>query len=116
MEIVYSPSDALKIAESTDKPVVFPAIGFETTIPVIAATVLEAKQKKINNFMLLVSHKVVPPALDALMADPEVFSGFKETDFRHFIISRDNYTLFYKNKNVFRYIQFFNENYLDKDN
>lgn len=72
VEIVYSPSDALKIAESTNKPVVFPAIGFETTIPVIAATVLEAKQKKLTNFMLLVSHKVVPPALNALLGDPEL--------------------------------------------
>ncbi len=52
----------------------------------------------------------------SLIADPEVFTGFKETDFRHFIISRSNYNLFYKNKNVFRYINFFNENYLDKDN
>jgi len=52
----------------------------------------------------------------ALLADPMVFSDFNETDFRHFIISRSNYNLFYKNKNVFRYIQFFKENYLDKDN
>ncbi|MEA1877130.1 MAG: tetratricopeptide repeat protein [Bacteroidota bacterium] len=52
----------------------------------------------------------------ALLADPTVFSEFSETDFRHFIISRSNYNLFYKNKNVFRYIQFFKENYLDKDN
>lgn len=52
----------------------------------------------------------------ALLADPTVFSEFNETDFRHFIISRSNYNLFYKNKNVFRYIQFFKENYLDKDN
>lgn len=72
VEIVYSPADALKIAESTDRLVVFPAIGFETTIPVIAATVLEARQKKLGNFMFLVSHKVVPPALDALLADPEL--------------------------------------------
>ena len=72
VEIVYSPADALKIAEKTDKPVIFPAIGFETTIPIIAATVLEARQKKLNNFMLLVSHKVVPPALDALLNDPEL--------------------------------------------
>lgn len=72
VEIVYSPSDALKIAEKTDKPVIFPAIGFETTIPLIAATVLEAKQKKLSNFMLLVSHKVVPPALEALLGDPEL--------------------------------------------
>ncbi|MCK5820292.1 MAG: tetratricopeptide repeat protein, partial [Bacteroidales bacterium] len=52
----------------------------------------------------------------ALLADPTVFSEFNETDFRHFIISRSNYSLFYKNKNVFRYIRFFKENYLDKDN
>ena len=51
VEIVYSPADALKIAEKTDKPVIFPAIGFETTIPLIAATVLEAKHKKLNNFI-----------------------------------------------------------------
>jgi len=72
VEIVYSPADALKIAQDTDRPVVFPAIGFETTIPVIAATVLEAQKKNITNFMLLVSHKVVPPALDALLSDPEL--------------------------------------------
>lgn len=72
VEIVYSPVDALKIAQETDKPVVFPAIGFETTIPVIAATVYEARQRDINNFMLLVSHKVVPPALDVLLGDPEL--------------------------------------------
>lgn len=52
----------------------------------------------------------------SLLADPQVFSEFKVTDFRHFIISRSNYNLFYKNKNVFRYIRFFNENYLDQDN
>ncbi len=72
VEIVYSPTDALKIAESTGRQVVFPAIGFETTIPVIAATVLEAKQKQLDNFKLLVSHKIVPPALVALLGDPDL--------------------------------------------
>lgn len=72
VEIVYSPTDALKIAQATDRPVIFPAIGFETTIPVMAATVFEAKQRGITNFMLLVSHKVVPPALDVLLGDPEL--------------------------------------------
>jgi len=72
VEIVYSPTDALEIARSTDRPVVFPAIGFETTIPVIAATVIEARQRNIGNFMLLVSHKVVPPALNVLLNDPEL--------------------------------------------
>ena len=72
VEIVYSPTDALKIAQSSSRLVIFPAIGFETTIPVIAATVVEAKQKNITNFMLLVSHKVVPPALDVLLGDPDL--------------------------------------------
>ncbi len=72
VDVVYSPADALQIARSTDRPVIFPAIGFETTIPVIAATVMEARQRDIDNFMLLVSHKVVPPALDVLLSDPEL--------------------------------------------
>ncbi|MDD3618304.1 MAG: hydrogenase formation protein HypD [Desulfobulbaceae bacterium] len=72
VEIVYSPADALNRARNTDRTVVFPAIGFETTIPVIAATVLEARTEGINNFFLLVSHKVVPPALEVLLADPEL--------------------------------------------
>ncbi|MHB1348654.1 MAG: hydrogenase formation protein HypD [Desulfobulbaceae bacterium] len=72
VEIVYSPAEALKIAQATARTVVFPAIGFETTIPVIAATVLEARQKGIDNFKLLVTHKVVPPALSVLLADPEL--------------------------------------------
>ena len=72
VEIVYSPAEALKIAASSERAVVFPAIGFETTIPVIAATALEARQKGIGNFKLLVSHKVVPPALSVLLADPEL--------------------------------------------
>ncbi|HDZ76299.1 MAG TPA: hydrogenase formation protein HypD, partial [Desulfobacteraceae bacterium] len=53
VEVVYSPADALDIARNTDGLVVFPAIGFETTIPVIAATVLEARSKNVRNFMLL---------------------------------------------------------------
>ncbi|HHO48463.1 MAG TPA: hydrogenase formation protein HypD [Desulfobacteraceae bacterium] len=72
VEIVYSPADALNRARNTDRTVVFPAIGFETTIPVIAATVLEARAEGISNFLLLVSHKVVPPALEVLLADPEL--------------------------------------------
>ncbi|GAB4332750.1 MAG: hydrogenase formation protein HypD [Desulfobulbaceae bacterium] len=72
VEIVYSPADALEMAAASERPVVFPAIGFETTIPVIAATLLEAHAKRIDTFMLLVSHKTVIPALEALLADPEL--------------------------------------------
>lgn len=48
----------------------------------------------------------------AITADPAVYGEMKETDYRHFVISKDNYTRFYKNKNVFQYFQFFRDNYL----
>jgi tetratricopeptide (TPR) repeat protein len=48
----------------------------------------------------------------AIIADPNVYEGMKDTDYRHFIISKDNFTRFYKNKNVFEYFQFFRDNYL----
>jgi hydrogenase expression/formation protein HypD len=72
-KIVYSPMDALEIARRhPEKIVVFPAIGFETTTPTIAATILEARREKINNFYILPANKIMPPALKALMADPEL--------------------------------------------
>jgi len=52
----------------------------------------------------------------SLLADPEVFSDFDQTDFRHFIISKANYNVFYRNQNVFKYIRFFREHYLDEEN
>ncbi|MBT3242999.1 MAG: tetratricopeptide repeat protein [Bacteroidetes bacterium] len=52
----------------------------------------------------------------SLLADPQAFADFDQTDFRHFIISRANYNIFYKNQNVFKYIQFFKANYLDEEN
>ena len=48
----------------------------------------------------------------AIIDDGKVFEGLKDTDYRHFIISKDNYTRLYKSKNVFDYNQFFNSNYL----
>jgi len=48
----------------------------------------------------------------SITADPNVYEGMKDTDYRHFIISKDNYTRLYKNKNVFQYFQFFRDNYL----
>ncbi len=51
-----------------------------------------------------------------LLADPTVYTDYREIDYRHFVISKANYAIFIKNKNVFNYIRFFNENYLDKDN
>ena len=71
--MVYSPPDALKIAaQNPDKTVVFLGVGFETTAPAVAGTVLMARQQGLKNFKVLSFHKLVPPALAALMADPEV--------------------------------------------
>ena len=70
VEVVYSPMDALDLAEQRPKDlVVFPAIGFETTVPGMAATILEARRRKQKNFAVFSAHKVMPPALDALMSN-----------------------------------------------
>jgi hydrogenase expression/formation protein HypD len=68
IRLVYSSFDALKTAlENPDKKVVFLAIGFETTAPTIAATVLEAQRLGLENFFILSAHKLLPPALTALL-------------------------------------------------
>lgn len=70
VEIVYSPLDALAIAKNNpEKKVVFLGVGFETTAPTTAAAVLTAQRENINNFLLLAMHKLVPPALETLLAD-----------------------------------------------
>ncbi len=78
VRVVYSPMDCLDIAQSEqDRPVVFMATGFETTSPLIGATILEAKKRGISNLYFYSSHKLVPPALKALLQDPEVkIDGF----------------------------------------
>ncbi|HWR35310.1 MAG TPA: hydrogenase formation protein HypD [Clostridia bacterium] len=72
VRILYSPMDALKIAkENPDKQVVFFAVGFETTAPAHAMAVHQAKQEGIKNFSILVSHVLVPPAMEAILGSPE---------------------------------------------
>ncbi len=72
VRVVYSPTDALKIArQNPHRKVVFLAIGFETTAPANAMAVWQAKQEKIGNFSVLVSHVLVPPAIRALMTSPD---------------------------------------------
>jgi hydrogenase expression/formation protein HypD len=71
VRIVYSPLDALKIAqENRDKQVVFFGIGFETTAPANAMAVFQARQQNLTNFSLLVSHVLVPPAMEAILNSP----------------------------------------------
>lgn len=70
VEIVYSPLDALSLAAANpNDTVVFLGIGFETTAPTVAATLLTARWRKIENFCVLSLHKLVPPALRALLDD-----------------------------------------------
>lgn len=71
VRIVYSPLDAVKIArDAPHKEVVFFAVGFETTAPANAMSVYQAHQQGIKNFSLLVSHVLVPPAMEAILASP----------------------------------------------
>lgn len=68
IRVVYSPIDALKIArDNPDKKVVFHAVGFETTAPAVAMTVIMAEKEKIFNFYILCLHKTVPLVLKALI-------------------------------------------------
>ena len=76
VRIVYSPRDALRLAcENPARQVVFLAIGFETTAPVVAATVMEAQSHGVSNFRVLSGHKTMPPALRALIEAPDVALG-----------------------------------------
>ncbi len=71
VRIVYSPVEAARLAgEHPDRPVVFFAVGFETTAPANAMAVLQAHRDKLTNFSLLVSHVLVPPALEAILSSP----------------------------------------------
>ncbi len=72
VRMVYSPLDALKLArQHPDKEVVFFAVGFETTAPANAMAVYQAAREGITNFSLLVSHVLVPPAMEALLASAD---------------------------------------------
>lgn len=71
VKMVYTPLDAVKIAEQNpDKKVVFFGVGFETTAPANAMSVAEAYRKGLKNYSLLCSHVLVPPAIDALLSSP----------------------------------------------
>jgi hydrogenase expression/formation protein HypD len=71
VRVVYSPLDAVRIArENPSKEVVFFAVGFETTAPANAMAVHQAKQLGVKNFSILVSHVLVPPAIEAVLSSP----------------------------------------------
>lgn len=70
LRILYSPLEAVNIAaKNPDKEIVFFAVGFETTAPSNALAVLHAQKLGLTNFSLLVSHVLVPPAMEAILSD-----------------------------------------------
>lgn len=73
IRIVYSPLDAVTLAEKNrEKRVVFLGVGFETTAPTIAGTILTAASRGVDNFFVLASHKTIPVPMRILSADPEL--------------------------------------------
>ncbi len=72
VRVVYSPLDAIKIAQQNpNKQIVFFAIGFETTAPANAMSVVQANALGLDNYSVLVSHVRVPPAMHAILGSPE---------------------------------------------
>lgn len=73
IRIVYSPLDAISIAQANkDRKVFFLGVGFETTAPAVAATVIDAREKGLNNFFVYSAHKLIPPAIKAVLDSGEV--------------------------------------------
>lgn len=73
IRVVYSPLDALRIAqENPDSEVIFVGVGFETTTPLIAAAIKRASALDLQNFSVFTAHKTVPATLDVLVSDPDV--------------------------------------------
>lgn len=73
IRVVYSPLDSIKIAaDNPDKKVVFLSVGFETTIPVIALSILNSVDSGVTNFMILSANKTIPEAMRILSSDEEI--------------------------------------------
>jgi hydrogenase expression/formation protein HypD len=73
IKIVYSPLDAVTLAEKNpEKKIIFLGVGFETTTPTIAGSIVAAKQKGLANYFVLCAHKTMPTPMAALTSDPEL--------------------------------------------
>lgn len=77
VRIVFSGLDALEIAKlNPQKKVIFLGIGFETTAPATAVTIKQAEKENVDNFFLLSAHKIMPPAMEAIVKDGTMLDGF----------------------------------------
>ena len=100
--VVYSPIEAVTLAEANpEKQVVFLAVGFETTVPTIAAALGVAIRKGLSNFSLLVGHKTVPRALEALLGMEHLdLTGFLLPGHVSVIIGADAYAPIIETHNI----------------
>ncbi|MEN8117700.1 MAG: hydrogenase formation protein HypD [Bacteroidota bacterium] len=77
IRMIYSSLDALEIAkQNPTQKVIFPGIGFETTSPASAVTVVQANKENLDNFYLLSAHKIMPPAMEMLIDDEVQIDGY----------------------------------------
>lgn len=97
IRVVYSTIDALAIAQKNpERQVVFLGVGFETTAPTIAAAIMTAARDGVENFGVISAHKLVPPALEALMSMEDVhIDGFILPGHVSVIIGLDAYRPFF---------------------
>ena len=102
IRVVYSTFDALEIARSNPaKKIVFLGVGFETTAPTIAASILSADQTNVKNFSVISAHKLVPPALEALMSTKGIqIDGFILPGHVSVIIGLNAYRPFFKRHKI----------------
>ena len=102
VRVVYSTFDALDIAKKNpDKNVVFLGVGFETTAPTIAASILAARDLNLNNYFVISAHKLLPPALVTLAENPDTkIDGFILPGHVSVIIGVKAYIPFYEQYNI----------------
>ncbi|KPJ77021.1 MAG: hydrogenase assembly protein HupF [Deltaproteobacteria bacterium SG8_13] len=102
IRIVYSTTDAVEIArKNPEKQVVFLGVGFETTAPTIAASISTARRLGLDNYSVYSAHKLVPPALDALMANPQAqIAGFILPGHVSVVIGLDAYRPFFETHRI----------------
>lgn len=77
VRMIYSPLDSIEIAkQAPNKNVIFLGIGFETTSPASAVTIIQAGKENLDNFYLLGAHKIMPPAMEMLIDDKVQINGY----------------------------------------
>ncbi|HEY5525232.1 MAG TPA: hydrogenase formation protein HypD [Clostridium sp.] len=102
IRIVYSPMDCLEMAsKNPSKKIVFLSVGFETTAPMTAVTAMEARKNKLSNLFFFTAHKIVPPAMEALVQDKELkIDGFLLPGHVSAIIGTKPYEFLSKDYNI----------------